>query len=204
MDTGRNEKEVAVKIAIPSVASRMRFMLLFVIFVGALRLSAAALAPPSAESLMQAAVKTAKAQNKVVLVHFGASWCSWCKRLDEMLLGNELGKLFADHYVIVHLTVQESDVKKQLENPGAEAMLTAEGAGKSGVPVFMFFNGEGKKVADSLALPNRTNIGYPASPEEIAAFGTILEKTAPRMSSAQRAAVISYLKAHAPAPEPTK
>jgi len=197
-----------VKVAISSVASRMRLMLLCVlvggIVGGALQLSAAAFAPPSAESLMLAAAKTAKAQNKVVLVHFGASWCSWCKRLDEMLLGKELGKLFDDHYVIVHLTVQESDDKKQLENPGAEAMMNAEGAGQSGVPVFMFFSGEGKKIADSLALPNRSNIGYPASPEEIAAFGTLLETTAPRMSSAQRASVISYLKAHAPAPEPTK
>jgi hypothetical protein len=55
-----------------------------------------------------------------------------------MLQGPELGKLFADHFVIVHLTVQESDDKKQLENPGAEQLLAREGAGKSGVPVFMF------------------------------------------------------------------
>ena len=151
---------------------------------------------------MSSAVNTAKAQDKVVLVHFGASWCSWCKKLDEMLLGKDLGKLFADHFVIVHLTVQESDDKKQLENPGAEDLLKAEGAGSSGVPVFMFFDRTGKKIADSLALPDRANIGYPASPEEIAAFAGILQKTTPRMTAAQRTSIIDYLKQHAPAPEP--
>jgi len=182
-------------------APRMLVFLLCMIVTGTTPL-AAAMAPPSAESLVGAAVKTAKAQDKVVLVHFGASWCGWCVKLDEMLQGKELGKLFADHFVIVHLTVQESDDKKQLENPGAEAMMAAEGAGKSGVPVFMFFDKEGKKIADSLALPNRANIGYPASPEEIQAFGGILEKTTPRMTVAQRASIIAYLKEHAPPPEP--
>jgi len=191
-----------MKVSIRSFdVARMLAFLLCVIVIGTSQL-AAAMAPPSAESLVAAAVNTAKAQDKVVLVHFGASWCVWCRHLDDMLQGPELGKLFADHFVIVHLTVQESDDKKQLENPGAEAMMNAEGAGKSGVPVFMFFDKQGKKIADSLALPNRANIGYPASPEEIAAFAGILDKTTPRMSAAQRASIIDYLKKHAPPPEP--
>lgn len=185
-------------------ASGKLAMFLFVIVTCAVQLTSAAMAPPTAESLVEAAVKTAKGQDKVVLVHFGASWCVWCRHLDEMLQGQELGSLFADHFVIVHLTVQESDDKKQLENPGAEEMLTREGAGKSGVPVFMFFDQAGKKIADSLALPNRANIGYPASPEEIQAFAGILETTTPRMTSAQRASIVDYLKTHAPAPEPAR
>src|SRR6185295_8287708 len=100
-----------------------------------------------------------------------------------------------------HLRVQESDANKKLENPGAEDMMNAQGAGKSGVPVFMFFDKNGKKIADSLALPNRTNIGYPATPEEIAAFGGLMEKTTPRMTGAQRASITDYLKKHAPPPE---
>jgi len=185
-------------------ARRMLAILIFVIVTSTAQQVVSAMAPASAESLMDAAVKTAKSQNKIVLVHFGASWCVWCRHLDDMLQGPELGRLFADHFVIVHLTVQESDDKKQLENPGAEEMMTKEGASKSGVPVFMFFDQAGKKIADSLALPNRANIGYPASPEEIEAFGGILEKTTPRMTAAQRASIIDYLKKHAPAPEPER
>ena len=184
-------------------ASRM-FAILVVMVTCAVQMSVSAVAPPSAETLVDAAVKTAKTQNKIVLVHFGASWCEWCRHLDDMLQGPELGKLFADHFVIVHLTVQESDDKKQLENPGADQLLAREGAGKSGVPVFMFFDQGGKKIADSLALPNRANIGYPASPEEIQAFAGILEKTTPRMTAAQRQSIVDYLKKHAPPPEPAR
>ena len=183
---------------------RMLVILVVMIMACAAQLTVAAMAPPSADSLVDAAVKSAKSQDKVVLVHFGASWCVWCRHLDEMLQGPELGKLFADHFVIVHLTVQESDDKTQLENPGAEQLLAREGAGKSGVPVFMFFDQAGKKIADSLALPNRANIGYPASPEEIQAFGGILEKTTPRMTAVQRASIMDYLKKNAPAPEPAR
>jgi hypothetical protein len=99
------------------------------------------------------------------------------------------------------MTVQESDQNKKLETPGADALLAANGANKSGVPIFMFFDKTGVKLADSLALPNRVNIGYPATPEEIRAFQTILDKTAPRMTVAERASVVDYLKKHAPAPE---
>jgi len=156
---------------------------------------------PTADSLLKTAIQTAKTQNKVVLVHFGASWCSWCKRLDEMLQGKELGKLIASHYVLVHMTVQEHDKNKKLETPGADELLAANGANKSGVPIFMFFDKSGVKLADSLALPNRANIGYPASPEEIHAFEGILDQTAPRMTAAERTSIIDYLKKHAPPPE---
>ena len=185
-------------------APRILAILVLAFATCAPRLAISAAAPPTAESLVDAAVKTAKSQDKIVLVHFGASWCVWCRHLDDMLQGPELGKLFADHFVIVHLTVQESDDKKQLENPGAEQLLAREGAGKSGVPVFMFFDQAGKKIADSLALPNRANIGYPASPEEIEAFAGILEKTTPRMTAVQRGSIVDYLKKHAPAPEPER
>jgi thioredoxin-related protein len=184
--------------------SRM-WTILFVVMVSCVaQMAVSAMAPPSADTLIDAAVKTAKSQNKIVLVHFGASWCVWCRHLDEMIQGPELGKLFADHFVIVHLTVQESDDRKQLENPGADQLLAREGAGNSGVPVFMFFDQTGKKIADSLALPDRANIGYPASPEEIQAFAGILDKTTPRMSAAQRSSIVEYLKQHAPPPEPAK
>jgi thiol:disulfide interchange protein len=134
----------------------------------------------NAQSIIHEALKTAKAQNKTVFVHFGASWCTWCKHLDAMLLSPEVGQLIADHFVLVNLTVQESDDKKALENPGAQKLMEKNGAGKAGVPYYLFLDNNGKKIVDSLAMPKGGNIGYPATPEEIMTFEGLLPKAAPR------------------------
>ena len=153
---------------------------------------------PPAQGIIDQALKTAKAQNKTVFVHFGASWCVWCKQLDAMLMSPEVGKLISDHFVLVNLTVQESDDKKALENPGAQAIMEKNGAGKAGVPYYLFLDANGKKLVDSLAMPKGANIGYPATPEEIKTFEGLLPKAAPRMTPAQRASVTDYLTKHAP------
>src|SRR4051812_7835999 len=146
-----------------------------------------------AQTIIERALKTAKAENKTVFVHFGASWCEWCKQLDTMLSSQEVGKLIADHFVLVNLTVQESDDKKGLENPGAQEIMEKNGAGKAGVPYYLFLDTNGMKLVDSLAMPKGANIGYPATPEEIKTFTGLLPKAAPRMTADQRAAIADYL-----------
>jgi thioredoxin-related protein len=166
----------------------------FLILTAALTISANAQStPPSASVVLNGAVLRAKAQQKNVLIHFGASWCKWCKYLDEMLESKEVGKLFQDNYVIAHLTIQESKDKVALENPGAQEMANSAGAKDAGVPVFIFFDSAGNRLATSMAMPDGGNIGHPASPEEIKAFDGLLEKTAPRMSAAQRKQIADYL-----------
>ena len=168
--------------------------LVVLVFAAALVTSVAAqVQPPPAKAVLSDAVKTASAEKKNVLIHFGASWCSWCKRLDQMLESEEVGKLFHDNYVITHLTIQESKDKVALENPGAQEMVNEAGASGSGVPVYIFFDSEGNRLATSLAMPDGKNIGHPATPEEIQAFDRLLEKTAPRMTAAERKQVSEYL-----------
>ena len=149
--------------------------------------------PPTAEQVLIGATQTAKAEQKNVLIHFGASWCSWCRRLDAMLESAEVGKLFRDNYVIAHLTIQESKDKVALENPGAQEMVDGAGAKGAGVPVYIFFDSDGHRIATSLAMPDGGNIGHPATPEEIQAFAGLLEKTAPRMTAEERKQVTDYL-----------
>ena len=155
--------------------------------------SSAQAGPPSASEVLRAAMETAKAQQKNILIHFGASWCSWCKHLDKMLESPEVGKLFHDNYAITHLTIQESKDKVALENPGAQEMVDSAGGKGSGVPVYIFFDGEGNRLATSMAMPDGGNIGHPVTPEEIQAFDGLLEKTAPRMTAAERKQIVDYL-----------
>jgi len=168
----------------------------FLVFALATLFSATVLAqskPATAQEVLNKAVEVAKAQQKNILIHFGASWCSWCKHLDAMLDSSEVGKLFHDNYVITHLTIQESKDKVALENPGAQEMVNAAGANDAGVPVYIFFDPSGKRLATSLAMPDGGNIGHPATPEEIQVFVGLLEKTAPRMTAAQRQQIADYL-----------
>ena len=148
---------------------------------------------PSAKQVLDAALVEAGAQHKNVLVHFGASWCTWCRHLDAMLEGPELGKLFHDNYVIAHLTILESADKKALENPGAQALVENAIGKVDGVPFYMFFDSDGNRLATSEAMPDGGNIGHPVTAAEIKAFVGLLEKTAPNMTAADRGRVADYL-----------
>ena len=153
---------------------------------------------PSAQELLSAATKTAKAENKAIMVHFSASWCGWCKRLDAFLNAPVVGKLMADNYVLLELVVQESPKKKALENPGADALMKQMGAADAGLPYYFFLDKDGKKMCDSLVMPGGQNIGHPANAEEIKAFVRLIEKSAPRMTAAERGQIVSYLTNNAP------
>ena len=165
-----------------------------IVLVAALTLAIAAQArPPAADEVLAKAVGVAKTQQKNVLIIFGASWCSWCKRLDAMLASPEVGKFFHDNFVIEHLTIQESKDKLHLENPDAQAMVDNAGGKGSGVPVYLFFDAAGKRIATSMAMPGDKNIGHPATPEEIQVFSGLLEKTAPRITAVQRQQISEFL-----------
>ena len=154
---------------------------------------APASAPQPAQTLVNAAVATAEAQHKNVLVYFSASWCGWCHRFAMFLASPDAGKLMHDNFVVVRLDALEGKDKLALENPGARDMLKAMGGARSGIPFYFVLDGAGKKIGDSLIMPGHRNVGHPAEPEEVAAFVKQLETIAPRMTPAQRKEIGAYL-----------
>ena len=152
-----------------------------------------AVTPPPATTVLEAALKTAKAANKTVFVHFGASWCGWCHKLEAMLNSPEAGKVFASQYVALELVVQESKGKEMLQHPGGQDLMDTWGGGKAGLPFYVFLDAQGVKLADSNAMPNGGNIGFPANDAELKAFDSCLDKSAPRLSKQDRAVIDSYI-----------
>lgn len=151
-------------------------------------------APAPAKTILDGALKEAGASNRNVFLIFHATWCSWCKRLDAAMAHPEAREAIEKNYVVVHVDVLERGEKEQtVENPGGEELMKTLGGEKSGLPFYAVLDRSGKKLADSNVMPGNANIGYPAQPEEVAAFESILKKTAPGMTAEQRAAVTRQL-----------
>lgn len=140
-----------------------------------------------AAALRQAAIAKAKADDKMVFLHFGAPWCGWCHRLEDWMARPEiaavLGREFLDLKIDTERTV------------GGEAMmqqeLEAAGLGGQGIPWFVFLDGDGKVVAHSTGP--KGNVGFPYQPYEVEHFGAMLNKAKRHLSDADIATLVQSL-----------
>jgi thiol:disulfide interchange protein len=149
--------------------------------------------PPPARDVVAEAVRTAGAEQKGVLIEFGASWCIWCTNFQNLVHSPDAGRVMTSNFVMVNLVVREAGGKEALEHPGGAELMTEWGGAKSGLPFYVFLDAAGAKVADSNAMPDGSNIGYPVTAVEIARFMGLLDRTAPRLTPVDRATVLAYL-----------
>src|ERR1700722_5723444 len=127
---------------------------------------------PSADQVLAAAKTRAATENKTIFVHFGASWCGWCQRLDGFLERPVIKPVFEKYFIPIELVVQEDDPHKKLENPGADALLTKLGGAEQGIPYSVFLDAKGVLIVNSKrpsagAQGGVENICYPGTPEEV-------------------------------------
>jgi len=90
----------------------------------------------NAKQDMQAALKTAKVENKAVLIVFGANWCGDCKVLDMEMHQGELAALVKDRLVVVKIDVGRYD--KNLDVAGQYGKIL-----KNGVPSVALVRADG-------------------------------------------------------------
>lgn len=157
-----------------------------------------------ADTVMAEAFATAKKEKKTVFLSFHASWCGWCHKLEDFLKIPKVKEVWDKRFVTVWLTVLESPDKKADENPGGDAWLKKVGGDNQGIPYMAFFNGNGEMLvtsdrpADKANAKDRGgNTGYPAAPEEIGWFMTMLEKGAKNVTPAERAMIKKALEEEA-------
>jgi hypothetical protein len=110
--------------------------------------------------------------------------------LDRVFDLEDVKPLIDKSYVRVKLTVMERDPKYVADNnPNGMEVLKELGGENQGIPYFAAVDKDGKVLMNSkrpVEGKPAANVGCPATPEEIAYFMTFLEKTAPKITKAER------------------
>jgi thiol-disulfide isomerase/thioredoxin len=135
----------------------------------------------STEQVLTGAKSKAAAEQKVIFVHFGASWCGWCKKLDAYLERPDVKPVFEKYFVPVKLVMGEQPPQKALENAGADDL--AKKLGGPGFPFLAFLDAQGTLIVNSNREPGGQNIGYPSEPAEVDWFLQMVKKAAPKITA---------------------
>lgn len=146
--------------------------------------------PATAEEIMNKAKVIAAKENKDIFLMFHASWCGWCKKMDQSMNDEMCSDYFDNNFVTIHMVVKESAANKHLENPGAAELLASYGGDRSGIPFWLIFDSKGNLVADSFMEngERKSNIGCPAQDNEIEVFISKL-KLAAEMSEEEEKSI---------------
>lgn len=152
---------------------------------------------PSADVVLAKAKSEAARSGRNVLVIFHASWCGWCHKLDGVLESALIKPIIAKHFVTTHLTVMEDEKHKADENAGGGDLMKKEGGEGKGIPFIYVMNPKGKTLINSLMGDGsvRTNTGCPVEPNEIDHWMKMMKAGAPKMTTAEAAAIRKALEA---------
>lgn len=95
-----------------------------------------------AKKEIEDALKIAADSNKRVMLIFGGNWCYDCHVLDQGLHEGEAGKIFKDHFLLVHVDIGEGDKNLELVKKYETTL-------DRGVPTVVLLNGSGRVIYSS-------------------------------------------------------
>jgi uncharacterized protein YyaL (SSP411 family) len=136
--------------------------------------------PLDAERVMADAFTTAKQQDKRVLLHFGAPWCGWCRRLEAVFSQPPVADALSADFVVLKIDIDRmthgKDVQKKYQT-GA------------GIPWYAVLSpADGNVLVSSDIVPG-ANVGFPTKPEEVDHVVKMLSGDRKHMTEAQAQAI---------------
>lgn len=129
----------------------------------------------SASEIMDKAYNQAKIENKNIFLIFHASWCGWCKKMENNMEDPSVKKYFDVNYVKTFITVEERGEKAKLNTPEGDLLLEKVGGKNQGLPYWVIIDENGNVLKDSKI--NGQNVGGPASEKEVDYLISVLEAT---------------------------
>jgi thioredoxin-related protein len=132
-----------------------------------------------ANQLLSSALDEAKSEQKSVFLRFGAPWCGWCHKLDDVLRQPAVAEALGADLVVLKVDVDRMTGGKEIQKKYQTA---------GGIPWFAVLSPDGTVVAKS-ELAGGSNIGFPTEPAEIDHVVKMLCDGGKKMTDAQKATV---------------
>jgi thioredoxin-related protein len=155
---------------------------------------------PNARQIMSQAEATAKAEDKRILLDFGASWCGNCHLFEKFAADPQIHPILDKYFVMVTLITGEHPTDmKHANTPGGPEFEDSIGGKGAGWPYIVILDVSGKPIVDSFRpdpKSGKDNIGYPYARVEVDWFMQMLQKSVPAISAQDAATIHAWLTAH--------